>query len=365
VNDARNYMRTSRERFDAVIFCLLDSHTEFSAYTNIRLDNYVYTREAIHDARSLLKPGGILILKFEVRAPWTWMGQRFYAMLENEFGRAPVVYYAPMIGALLPASVFIESDSPTLWERASQAELSKFVGEHPAHFPLTSQGAPPSTTDDWPYVYHSDHSIPRTYLTVFIIVGGLAFLLLRSNFNLRERSTWEFFLLGAGFLLMETQLTNRLALYFGATWMVNCIAISAVLTTLVVANVVVLLEKKQNPNRWYCVLVAAILANYVFPWNRLPLGSRGVGIALSIAYAIPVFCAGIIFATIFRKAVSKSDALGSNIFGAVVGGLMQNLSFIFGLKALLLAAALVYGAAGYMNLLQMYLQNQGKNQRSI
>ncbi len=365
VNDARNYLRTSRERFDAVIFCLLDSHTEFSAYTNIRLDNYVYTREAIHDARSLLKPGGILILKFEVRAPWTWMGQRFYAMLENEFGRAPVVYYAPMIGALLPASVFIESDSPALWERASQAELSKFVGKHPAHFPLTSQGAPPSTTDDWPYVYHSDHSIPRTYLTVFIIVGGLAFLLLRSNFNLRERSTWEFFLLGAGFLLMETQLTNRLALYFGATWMVNCIAISAVLTTLVVANVVVLLEKKQNPNRWYCVLVAAILANYVFPWNRLPLGSRGVGIALSIAYAIPVFCAGIIFATIFRKAVSKADALGSNIFGSVVGGLMQNLSFIFGLKALLLAAALVYGAAGYMNLLQMYLQNQGKNQRSI
>ena len=363
VNDARNYMRTSRERFDAVIFCLLDSHTEFSAYTNMRLDNYVYTREAIHDARSLLKPGGVLILKFEVRAPWTWMGQRFYAMLENEFGRAPVVYLAPMTSIMLPASVFIESDSPELWERASQADLSKFIAEHPTDFPLTAQGAPSPTTDDWPYIYHSGHWIPRTYLIVFVIVGGLAFLLVRNNFNVRERSTWEFFLLGAGFLLMETQLTNRLALYFGATWMVNCIAISAVLVTLVLANMVVLQVKDQNPKLWYGVLVAAILANYAFPWDQLPLGSRGIGITLSIAYAIPVFCAGIIFATIFRTAASKSNALGSNVFGAVVGGLLQNLSFIFGLKALLLVAGIVYGTAGYMSLLQSV--SRGKKRVSV
>jgi hypothetical protein len=82
------------------------------------------------------------------------------------------------------------------------------------------------------------------------------------------------------------------------------------------------------------------------------MGSRGIGTVLSIAYSIPVFCAGIIFATIFRTAASKSDALGSNVFGAVVGGLMQNLSFIFGLKALLLVAGLVYGAAGYVSVLQ-------------
>jgi hypothetical protein len=228
---------------------------------------------------------------------------------------------------------------------------------------LSSQGAPPSTTDDWPYIYHSGHWIPRTYLTVFIIVGVLAFLLVRKNFNFRERSTWEFFLLGAGFLLMETQLTNRLALYFGSTWMVNCIAISAVLATLVLANMAVLLMKDQNPKVWYGVLVAAILANYVFPWDRLPLGSRGIGIVLSIAYAVPVFCAGIIFATIFRSVASKSDALGANVFGAVVGGLMQNLSFIFGLKALLLVAGLVYGAAGYVSLLQSV--SRGKKQLSV
>jgi spermidine synthase len=352
VNDARNFMRTTREHFDAVIFCLLDSHTEFSAYTNMRLDNYVYTRESIHDARALLKPGGVLILKFEVRAPWTWMGQRFYAMLQNEFGRAPVVYYSPPNGVMYSATVFMESDAAALWERASQPELSKFLDEHPARFPLTSQGAPSATTDDWPYIYHSGHWIPRTYLTVFLIVGGLAFLLVRNNFNVRESSTWEFFLLGAGFLLMETQLTNRLALYFGATWVVNCIAISAVLATLVLANMVVLLVKDQNPRVWYGVLVVTILANYVFPWDRLPMGSRGIGTVLSIAYSIPVFCAGIIFATIFRTAASKSDALGSNVFGAVVGGLMQNLSFIFGLKALLLVAGLVYGAAGYVSVLQ-------------
>src|SRR5207245_1886869 len=46
-DDARSYVQNSREHFDLIVFSLLDSHTNSSHFTNIRVDNYVYTLEAI------------------------------------------------------------------------------------------------------------------------------------------------------------------------------------------------------------------------------------------------------------------------------------------------------------------------------
>jgi hypothetical protein len=71
---------------------------------------------------------------------------------------------------------------------------------------------------------------------------------------------------------------------------------------------------------------------------------------LATAYCIPLFFAGVIFAETFRKCQNKSTAFGSNIIGAVAGGLAQNLSFVIGLKALLLLAAVFYGLAAYFAL---------------
>jgi len=46
-DDARSYVQNSKERFDLIVFSLLDSHTTNSHFTNIRIDNYVYTLEAL------------------------------------------------------------------------------------------------------------------------------------------------------------------------------------------------------------------------------------------------------------------------------------------------------------------------------
>jgi spermidine synthase len=129
-NDARNFMRQCKDRYDIIVFGLLDSHTEFSRYSNMRVDNYVYTEQSFEEAKRLLKPDGILVLKFEVRNPWTWMGQRFYTMLSRMFLHPPLIYYSPQVGALLHATVFIESDSPSLWERSLGAKESAFLKSH-------------------------------------------------------------------------------------------------------------------------------------------------------------------------------------------------------------------------------------------
>ncbi len=351
INDARNFLRQNHQPYDVIVFGLLDSHTGFSGYSNVRVDNYVYTEESFSDARRLLRPEGILALKFEVRAPWTWMGQRFYAMLGNVFGRAPITYYAPPAGlrtALFSGTVFLESNSPSLWEKESEPRLSAFVSSHPAAFRLTSEGAPPRTTDDWPYVYHESHSVPRTYLTVSLVLIFMTLLMVGPYFTPTQTSTWQFFLLGAGFLLMETQLVSRLALYFGTTWLVNCIALSGILAVLLLSNFYVRFCSPRPLSPYYLCLCTALLVIYSIPWTRIPGSATTVGTLLVLGYCIPVFFAGIIFTETFRRHAGKSDVLGANMMGSVIGGLTQNLSFVVGMKALLMIAAMIYGGAAVL-----------------
>ena len=87
-----------------------------------------------------------------------------------------------------------------------------------------------------------------------------------------------------------------------------------------------------------------------------------IGIMLSAAYCVPLFFAGVIFAETFRRATNKSGAFGSNIIGAVAGGLAQNLSFVIGLKALLLLAAVFYTFAGLFTALGLRRASAGAPQ---
>jgi spermidine synthase len=359
LNDARAYLRETSEKYDVIVFGLLDSHTQFSGYSNMRIDNYVYTEESLREAKHLLKPSGVLVLKFEVRPPWTWMGQRFYSMFNDVFGRPPIVFYRPQVGGLLEGTVFLASNDNALWDRASQIELAGLLQRSPPVFPLETEGAPPPVTDNWPYVYHRGHTIPRTYLTVSLILLVIALLATRKSLEPKKNSTWYFFFLGAGFLLLETQLISRLALYYGSTWQVNCVVLSAILAVLLLANLFVQQFSALRLGPLYALLIAALIAIYFIPWESLPFSSRVAGTLLAAAYCIPLFFAGVIFAETFRKCENKSSAFGSNIIGAVAGGLAQNFSFILGLKALLLLAAVFYTLAAFFTLFEMQRGTQG------
>jgi len=73
-----------------------------------------------------------------------------------------------------------------------------------------------------------------------------------------------------------------------------------------------------------------------------------VGILICFAYCVPFFFAGVIFTESFRRFAGRSSVFGANMLGAVAGGLAQNLSFIIGMKALLLIAAVIYGGAALL-----------------
>jgi SAM-dependent methyltransferase len=350
LDDARDYMRRTDQRYDLIVFGLLDSHSQSSSFSNMRVDSYVYTTESFENAKRLLKPSGVLVLKFDVHAPHTWIGQRFYSMLDDVFARPPVVFYSPQVLELFSASVFIESQDPALWARAASPELAQLLKDHPLEYPLSGDESISPTTDDWPYVYHKSRTVPKIYWSVSAILILMAFLLVRKKFPYRQNLTWQFFFLGAGFLLLETQMVSRLALYFGSTWLVTCIALTFILLVLVAANLVVDRVPSIRLLPMYALLVASLIGIYAVPWIRLPFGTRWVGTLLGCAFSVPLFFAGIIFTESFRRAKGTGNFLGSNILGAVAGGIAQNLSFVFGMKALLLVAALFYAVAGMLAL---------------
>src|SRR5208283_1719938 len=81
-----------------------------------------------------------------------------------------------------------------------------------------------------------------------------------------RRPSLFFFCMGAGFLLLETQVISRLALFFGTTWQVNGIVISAMLAALLLANAIVERSPRFLTPAWNLVaLLAGLALAFWFP----------------------------------------------------------------------------------------------------
>ena len=345
LTDARAFMKRSRAQYDLILFGLLDSHTQLSDYSNMRIDNFVYTEESFREARALLAPDGILFLKFQVNQPW--LGRRLAEMLTRTFGKAPTVFVAPSSYSAGAFCFAISVSGQVEGRLAADTRLRQFVDAHRPDFLDLPAGA--LTTDDWPYLYHQGRWIPGIFflLSFLVVLLAGAFYLQIPEARSRVPSLF-FFSMGAGFLLLETQVISRLALYFGTTWQVNGIVIAAILAALLVANSVI--EKQTNPwpRSWTLAgILLGIALAYLVPFSRIPGPAALVGSLAAVVFAVPVFFAGLLFASEFRAADSPAAALGANMLGAVLGGLLENLSLMVGMKALLLVAAVLYSLAGF------------------
>jgi spermidine synthase len=343
VTDARAFLKRSRRQYDLILFGLLDSHTQLSDYSNMRIDNFVYTEESFREAKARLKPDGIIFIKFEVDRPW--IGRRLEKMLAATFGKPPLVFLATS-SYTWKASCFVIGPSNRIQDAlAGDSRLARFVATHP---PDLGSGDVPVTTDDWPYLYQQDKRIPRPYWSIAVII-----LLLAVGFYTRIPEAAQhtpslfFFSMGAGFLLLETQVISRLALFFGTTWQVNGIVISAMLAALLLANIVVERSPSPMPPFWSLAgLLIGLAIAYWFPFERIG-GSPAMAGAVAVSvFSLPVLFAGILFSTQFRRTDSPGAALGANMLGAVVGGILENLSLVFGMRLLLLVAIAVYCVAG-------------------
>ena len=345
LTDARAFLKRAKGDYDLAIFGLLDSHTQLSDYSNMRIDNFVYTEESLREVKQLLKPDGVLFLKFQVNQ--LWLGRRLAEMLNDVFGKPPMVFAADSSYTAV-AMCFVISSSTQLQDRlAADPRLREFVTRNRREF--LNMPPVPVTTDDWPYLYQQGHWIPGIFFSVSLLVVLLALFLYWQIPEARRRApSLFFFSMGAGFLLLETQVISRLALYFGTTWQVNGIVVGAILVALLISNAVIEKLPRVWPRWWtFAGLFGGLLLAYVIPFGRIPGSAAFVGWLAAGLFAIPVFFAGILFASEFRAAESPSAALAANMLGAVVGGLLENVSLITGMRALLIVAIVLYCFAGF------------------
>ena len=340
LDDARSYVETTNESFDLVVFSLLDSHTNSSYYSNIRIDNYVYTVEALQATKRLLKPDGILVVKFAVATPW--IAGRLNGLLQTVFGRAPLQVQANESMFTSAGRFFISGSQERIDRSMAEPALAAYVHTH-----QDIETAKASiTTDDWPYFYQHEPGLPGSVIILSLVLVLLCWLFMRRTGAVAGSIRWHFFFLGAGFLLLEAQIISKMALLFGTTWLVNSIVIAGLLALIVASNFLVQYLPKIPVGIGYTGILCTIAAGYFIPLDRLFFHSIWVkALAATAVLCLPVFFAGIVFIRSFAAEGFRSEALGSNLLGALTGGMLESLSMWTGIRSLLIIAAVLYLAS--------------------
>jgi spermidine synthase len=338
-DDARAYFGRGSERrqFDVVCYGLLDSHAMFSSMSSLRLDNFVYTEEGLAAAWAHVAPDGILSVSFSIYAG-EWMYRRMLGLVRKATGLEPIV-------------VVHNYDYGATFLVGRQLALPQVQ----AVMPIAKTGPPDVAwiripSDDWPFLYLRPDTVPWTYLTVFFLIALTSTAAVRGIFGRSLFSSGRFdpqmFLLGAAFLLLETRAVTQLSLLFGSTWIVNTSVFGGILAMVLAANAVAGRLRSYDRRLWYALLTISLLGLWLLPLRLLvdlPLLARAlVG---GLTFAVPIFFAGIIFSSELRTRADAAAALGCNLCGAVVGGLLENLSMLIGLKAVGLLALAIYLAS--------------------
>jgi hypothetical protein len=159
-------------------------------------------------------------------------------------------------------------------------------------------------------------------------------------------ANWHFFFLGAAFLLLEVQNVSKAAVVLGNTWEVNAVIISGVLGMILLANAVVARFPNMPLGPVYVLLVGTCVGLYYLDLAQFAFLPYAVkSLVVGGLTSLPMFFSGIVFIRSFHPVPGKDRALGANLIGSLFGGLLQSITFVTGIKLLLLVVAGLYLAA--------------------
>jgi hypothetical protein len=330
-DDARAFFKKTKKRYDLIVFGYLDAHTLLSSMSSIRLDNYVYTLESFREARALLKEDGTLVLAFG--GGKSFVSKRVFDTLERTFGISPHVYFT---GYDMTGAIFVEGGAR---RKEPLPDFPEISGE------LRGMDGALIATDNWPFLYLSSRTVPISNLVVLVLFICFSWIVLRHTTparNTMTRLNMHFFLLGAGFLLLETKAVTEMSLLFGSTWITNSIVIGAFLFMSILANLVIS-YRSVPPGIPYIGLFLLLFLSLVFPLSlldALPAGTKVIAAGTLVGF--PVFFTGLIFSQSFKTVIDPTQVLGVNLFGAVIGGVLENSVMIGGMVTVGILAILIY-----------------------
>jgi SAM-dependent methyltransferase len=329
VDDGRAYLSRTDRKYDLILFALPDSLTLVQGASSLRLESYLFTEEAFRSARDHLNPGGAFSMYNFYREPW--LIDRLASTAEQAFGHKPCV----------------DRIEDQLRQSVITAGLTTDDQRCAAEWAGAPEGTPPPATDDRPFLYLFTDRIPSLYLGTLALIlaaGVLAVGIFGGGRSYsRMRPYKDLFLLGAGFMLLETKSITGFALLFGTTWVVNAIVFAGVLVAVLAAVEVTRRFRTPPVKVMYAVLFAGLALAWLVPdsWLlSLPVPLRLV-VAVVIAF-LPIFAANVVFAKRFTDTADPTASFGANLLGAMVGGCLEYLGLILGFDGLLIIAAVLY-----------------------
>jgi spermine/spermidine synthase len=333
--DARSFLNETEERFDLIVFGTLDSMTRLSALSNVRLDNFVYTREALAAAKSRLTDDGGVVMYFAVSDDYIF--EHLAALLASTFGQMPVVHrdYYTLFNIVFMAG-------PAYADETQIADPDAWYLQED----IVRRTVP---RDDWPFLYLPSPGVNSFYLSMIALLAAISVIAvmsvsrdMRAAVLKREGIDVEMFLYGFAFLLIETKFVTGMNLLWGATWLTSAVVFGAILVTILAGTILTQLK----PMRWQVAavgLTVALLVTYLVPLHMLLRTTPAARLLLSVLFVgAPVIFAAICFAARFKARPAADLAFGWNLLGAVVGGLAEFFSMAVGFRTMTLVAMTAY-----------------------
>jgi hypothetical protein len=344
IDDARAFLTRTRTQYDLVVFALTDSLVKVSSMSQLRLENFLFTEEAVRRAFAVLADHGDLVLLNYYRRPW--LRQKLEQLLADGSGTAPRLLY----------------------QQADFSALEVEKGAPPVTKPPTEVEAP---TDDWPFLYLEHRSIPSVYRWAMLgMLGVIGSYLAALHAFTRKHESYggpgllplklAFVLMGLAFSLLETKSVIQFALLFGTTWVTSSLVFLAVLLFVLAANwTAQFVPRARRIGLFGALLLASTLLAFAFPLEML-LGVESSVLRFVVASVItfsPIFFANLLFSITFREQQVAEHILGYNLLGATLGGVIEYTSMLFGYRLLSIVVAVAYALV--LMLIALWRRGQG------
>jgi SAM-dependent methyltransferase len=323
-DDGRAFLERVDRKYDLVLFALPDSLTLGSGASQIRLESFLFTEEAMRSVRDHLRPDGAFAMYNYYREPW--LIDRLAGTAADAFGHSPCV--DTFAGAQAVISVgMTEADQQceTTWSPSG---------------PVVAPA-----TDDAPFLYFKGDSFPPLYTVTLLGILLASLLAVRAlGGPLRQMRPYaDLFFMGAAFLLLETKNVATFALLFGTTWFVNALVFAGVLVVVLAA--VETTRRLRTPP--LPVVFAGIAASLALAWVVRPEWLLVLPFAPRLAAAtllafLPIYLANVAFAKRFADSSDSQSAFAVNLLGALVGGCLEYAALVTGYNNLLLVTGALY-----------------------
>ncbi len=319
IEDGRQFLKTSNKKYDLIVFALPDSLMRLSAMSSVRLESFLFTLEAFADVKQHLKEDGVFVMYNQYR--WPWLVNKLSSGLYEVFGTNPV------------KGVFDDTTVLAVGRGMQGENFSK-------------EGFQRLASDDWPFVYMQAPGVHWLYIGMIAMfmtaaITGVFFL---GPAGTLKRPEFGFFFMGMAFLLLETKSLAFFSLLFGTTWIVNSLAFTGILISVLLANLVVQYGNIRARKLLFAGLFVCLLVAYLVPpASFLAIESLSTRYLLAVLLVFsPIFFANLIFSREFKESEESTRAFGWNLLGAVAGGGLEYFSLLIGFRNLLLIVALCY-----------------------